>query len=156
MASHESALGSATVGDIRIDSAWARASVMADRPAAAYLTVTNLGEDADRLVAVESAIAGKAEFHVTEHKDGVMRMRRVDGLKVPAGTSVALAPGAAHIMLMHLDHMLMEGETIPLTVQFENAGEATLSVPVKKGGMHHGEMKREEDMKHEKKMKHGY
>lgn len=154
-ARHEMAPGSAMVGELMIESAWARASNIENRPSAAYLTVTNKGKKADRIVAVESVAAGKAVIHEIGHKDGVMRMRPVDGVDVPPGTSVTLAPGGTHIMLMKLDHMLMEGETIPVTVRFEHAGSATVAVPVKKGGMGHGKMKHGGEMKHEGEMKHG-
>ena len=145
---HDMAPGNAMVGAMVIDSAWARASIVENRPSAAYLTVTNRGKKTDRIVAVESSAAGKAEIHETrQNQSGVMRMRPLDVVEVRPGASVIFAPGGLHIMLMKLDHMLKEGESIPMTVHFEHAGSAMVMVPVKKGSMHRG-MTNQGDMKH--------
>lgn len=140
-AKHDMAPGNGMVGPMVIDSAWARASIVENRPSAAYLTVTNRGKKTDRIVAVESTAAGKAEIHETQHRGGVMRMRPVETVEIRPGTSVVLAPGGLHIMLMKLDHMLKEGETIPMTVHFEHAGSAKVMVPIKKGAAHRGAAK---------------
>ena len=147
MAKHDMPPGKGMAGDLVIESAWARASIVENRPSAAYFMVTNRGKKTDRIVAVESAVAGKAEIHETQHRGGVMRMRPKDSVEVRPGASVMLAPGGLHVMLMKLDHMLKEGETIHMTVHFERAGSAMVMVPVKKGVINRGS-KGHGDMKH--------
>jgi copper(I)-binding protein len=41
-----------------------------------------------------------------------------------------MEPGDMHIMLMKLTKKLVEGESFPLTLTFENTGEMTIDVPI--------------------------
>ncbi|GAB4574095.1 MAG: hypothetical protein Kow0077_18920 [Anaerolineae bacterium] len=102
---------------------------MAGSPAvsAAYLTLTNSGGAADRLVGAETDAATVVEIHTVEMDNGVMRMRPVaDGIEVPAGGSISLEPGGYHLMLIDLTRDLVAGETIALTLHF--ASGKTLQV----------------------------
>jgi len=63
--------------------------------------------------------------------DGVMQMRQVEeGLPIPAGGSLALAPGGAHLMLIGLDEPIHEGDQVTLTLEFANAAPIEVAVPV--------------------------
>ncbi|HEX7127312.1 MAG TPA: copper chaperone PCu(A)C [Thermodesulfobacteriota bacterium] len=93
---------------------------------AAYLTLENRGDRADRLVSVASPVAGRAELHESRVENGIMRMRPVEGIAVPAGGSVRLEPGGLHVMLMGLHEPIAEGRRVPLTLTFESG--ATLAV----------------------------
>jgi len=100
---------------------------------AAYLKITNNGDQPDRLIAAESAIAKKVEIHTMEMDEGVMRMRPVDGgLIIGAGESVVLAPGGLHIMLMGLTTELVAGSHYDVTLIFEKAGAITLKATAKR------------------------
>jgi copper(I)-binding protein len=57
-------------------------------------------------------------------------MRRADGIAIPAGGRVELAPQAVHLMLLGLESPLRAGETLPLTLRFERGGEAAIEVEV--------------------------
>jgi hypothetical protein len=114
-------MASFTVGDLVIESPWARESVT--RTGAAYLTVRNGGDAADRLVGVVSEVADRAELHSSVVQDGVMRMRPVDAVEVPAGGEAVLEPGGLHVMLIGLKAPLEEGDSFALTLVFEDAGE---------------------------------
>jgi copper(I)-binding protein len=109
------------VGDLVVESPWARESVT--RTGAAYLTVRNGGDADDRLIGVSSEVADRAELHASDMQDGVMRMRPVEAVEVPAGGEAALEPGGVHIMLVGLKAPLDEGGSFALTLVFENAGE---------------------------------
>jgi len=90
---------------------------------AGYFSVTNTGSQDDRLIGV-TADFPRVTLHGTEDDNGVMRMFDVDAIDIPAGETVALEPGALHIMFMGLDGDPFEvGEEIPATLIFENAGE---------------------------------
>jgi copper(I)-binding protein len=66
-----------------------------------------------------------------EMKDGVMIMRPVEGgLEIPAGETVELKPGGLHIMFMAVSEPFNEGETVPVTLEFEKAGSVELNLPV--------------------------
>lgn len=118
-----------TLADIAVSDPWARATVLASRPAAAYLTVESSTDD--RLIDFNSPAASKVMIHaVKTGSDGVGRMNHLEGLDLPAGRAVTLEPGKMHLMLMELDDKLEEGTRFPLTLVFEKAGEVTIEVPV--------------------------
>lgn len=130
----------AVVGTLSVTDAWIRAS--AGGNGAAYATITNSGGEADRLVAVKGDLADAIEIHEVAMADGVMQMRAVDGLDVPAGGSAELKPGGYHIMMIGLKGPLKDGTVAKLTLAFAKAGELALDMPVrtgpaKAGGDHH-------------------
>lgn len=112
---------------------WARAS-LAGRNSAAYMTIVNHGAAQDRLVAAASPIARVVELHTHRMDNGVMRMRPVEGIEVNVGEPAVLRPGGLHVMLIGLTRDLKAGETVPLTLRFETAGERTVEVPVLAAG----------------------
>ena len=58
-----------------------------------------------------------------EMTDGIMKMRPVpEGVEIPAGETVNLAPGGYHLMLLELKKPITEGEMVPVTLEFEQAG----------------------------------
>ena len=61
---------------------------------------------------------------------GAMTMQPIESLELPAGETMVLEPGGYHIMLIELVAPLESGETIEVTLTFENAGERTITVPV--------------------------
>ena len=117
-------------GSLEIDTPWARASVGTARPSAAYVTIRNTGDRAERLTEVTTPVAGHAEIHAMVHEDGVMKMRPTGPLEIAPGGELRLAPGGLHIMLMQLNAPLEEGGTLPLTLVFETAGEVTVEAPI--------------------------
>ncbi|WP_127524496.1 copper chaperone PCu(A)C [Mesorhizobium sp. Z1-4] len=113
---------------VRIFDAWARASVLASRPGAAYVTVESATED--QLLGVATPVAGQVMIHAVEKDGDISRMKHIETLELPAGERITLAPGGMHLMLMGLQDKLSEGTTFPMTLSFENAGEITVEVSV--------------------------
>ncbi len=113
---------------VRADAAWARATAPGQAVGAAYATLTSPAPD--RLVGVQTPITPRAELHTMTMDGSVMRMRPVNGVALPAGQPVALAPGGTHIMLMDLKAPLKPGEHFPLTLRFAHAAPVTVDVPV--------------------------
>lgn len=89
---------------------------------AAYLIIQNSGGAPDRLVRAYSDAAQSTELHLSEVKGGVMSMRPVEGVEVPARGKAELKPGSYHIMLVGLTKDLSPGDVLKLTLEFENAG----------------------------------
>jgi copper(I)-binding protein len=114
---------------LTVEGAWAR-SPMED-VGAAYFTVTNDGSDAERLVAAAAEIADRVEIHETVMEDGQAEMRQVDGVVIPAGETMAFEPGGYHIMLLDLREPLVPGDTIRLSLTFEEAGEIEVDAEVR-------------------------
>ena len=117
-------------GDLEVDAAWARASIGTSRPGAAYFTVRNLGDEADRLTGLSSPVSAMPMLHETTLSEGVSRMAHVEAAEIPAGGELTLESGGMHVMLMELTTPLKEGATFPLTLTFEAGGEITVEVPV--------------------------
>lgn len=116
-------------GEVTINNPWARASVIANRPGAAYLTIES--DTGDRLVGVATPVAKTAMIHEVETDgQGVSRMIHLDALDIPADAPVNFAPSKMHLMLMGLAERLKQGSSFPLTLTFETAGEVTVEVPV--------------------------
>jgi copper(I)-binding protein len=120
----------ATAGALTIGHPWARATAANAKVGALYLTVTNTGTEADRLLAIATDVAAQCEIHESEASGEVMIMRKVDGVAIPPGGSVSLAPKGTHVMLMGLKAPLKEGTTFPATLRFEKAGEVAVEVTV--------------------------
>jgi periplasmic copper chaperone A len=118
-------------GDLQIDHPWARATAPQQQNGAAYLTIIHHGSTADRVVGVQSPVAERVELHTHDvDSAGVMRMREVEAVDVPAGETTALRPGHLHVMLIGLEQRLVEGERFPLTLVFEQVGTVEVEVLV--------------------------
>lgn len=122
------------VGDLAISSAWSRASTGIKRPSAVYLSISNASSEHDRLTAVHTPTAKRAELHRHFMVNGVMRMRQVDAMEVPAASMTMLKPGDFHIMLFDMKSLLKEGDMFPISLTFEKAGKSTIMVQVAKVG----------------------
>jgi copper(I)-binding protein len=122
-------------GDLVIDHAWTRATPGGADVGIGYLTIENKGAVPDRLTGASTPAAAKAELHEMSMDNGVMKMRPVkDGLPIPPGQSVTLAPGGLHLMLMGLKIPFKEGGKVPLTLQFEKAGKVEVTLDVQSVG----------------------
>jgi copper(I)-binding protein len=86
-------------GREQVVDAWIRETPPGRTVSAGYLTLDNAGAEPLMLVEASSDQAGRIEFHTHSHVDGMMRMRRVTEVEVPAGGSVTFAPGGLHLML---------------------------------------------------------
>ena len=148
-ACNTSSSGSTAGVAIEISDAWARSakSMMAhgnqsgdmknsEKPmmganGAAYMIIKNTGDMADKLLRAESQVSEVVELHISEMNDGVMKMRQVEYIEAPAGGQAELKPGGLHIMLIGLKQDLVEGESIDITLYFEEAGKVRVSAEVR-------------------------
>jgi len=127
-----------------VERVWARASTGAT--GAVYLSISNHGTAPDRLLAVRTPMAEKAELHESKMENGVMKMRPLGPITIGPSQSAVLKPGADHVMLMGLKQPLKQGETFPLTLTFEKAGDIQVNVKIEGAGamgadaMDHGPM----------------
>lgn len=113
---------------LTISEAWARPADMGGT-SAVYLNLTNHGRVSAELVGI-SASNGMAALHETTLEGDTMRMRPLDKVIIPAGDTVAFAPGGKHIMLMGLSDALMAGETLSLTLQFASGQTVAVTAEV--------------------------
>ena len=98
---------------------------------AVYVTLTNSGAQADSLVAAASEAAQSVELHEVKNDSGVMKMRPVQAIPVPAKGKTELKPGGYHLMLVGLKHDLKPGEKVAVTLKFQRGDEVKIEAPVK-------------------------
>jgi periplasmic copper chaperone A len=121
------------LGAIAIGHPYARATVPGQPAGGGFLKLENKG-DADRLLSASAGVSGSVELHSMSMEGDVMRMRQVDAIELPAGKTVELKPGGFHIMFMGLKAPLKAGDSFPLKLKFEKAGEVTVDVKVEGAG----------------------
>ncbi|MEC7761703.1 MAG: copper chaperone PCu(A)C [Pseudomonadota bacterium] len=120
-----------TFGDLTLEGAFSRATLPIAPVAGGFMTITNTGDTDDRLIGAASEVADRMEIHEMAMDGDVMRMRELaDGLAIPAGETVELKPGGYHLMFMDLSEPLVEGETVEVTLTFENAGEVVFPLSI--------------------------
>ncbi len=124
------ALSSAPVlAQVAVVDPWVRATVPQQQASGAFMKLT--AERGARLVEARSPVAGVVEIHEMAMEGNVMRMRAVPGIDLPAGRAVELRPGGYHVMLMSLKQTLNAGDTVPITLVFEDADRQRRTVEVK-------------------------
>ena len=121
----------AAANGIEITDAYARSAGAMARAGAAFMAVTNTTDSDDRMIDALSDISARVELHTHIVTDGVARMTRLeDGIPIPAGETVNLERGGLHVMFMGLNGGMEEGETVDVTLVFQNAGEIPVAIPV--------------------------
>lgn len=93
----------------------------------AFMDLVNYGDE-DRLISISSSVSDRIELHTHLNEDGVMKMRRVEGIDLPHDEPVSLKPGSYHVMMFEAD--LAVGDEVVLTLDFENADDLTVVAPV--------------------------
>ena len=114
-----SMLALAQTAAVKVDGAWARATVQGQKGTGAFMSLT--ARDGAQLIGVSSPVAGVAEVHEMKMEGDVMKMRAVPSLDLPAGKKVELKPGGYHVMLMDLKAPLAKDSTVPVTLLFKDA-----------------------------------
>jgi len=112
-----------------VKDAWVRGTVAQQSATGMFAQITST--QGGKLVSVSSPVAGVVEIHEMSMDGNVMRMRAVSGIDLPAGRSVDLKPGGFHVMLMDLKQVLKAGETVPLTLVIEGAGQTRETLQVR-------------------------
>lgn len=109
---------------VAIVEAWTKPARAGQPVSAAYVTICNGGDAADALIGVSSVgapVAASIETHLSAMTAGVMSMKPVERVELPAGARTTLAPGGAHIMLIGVEHDIAAGAEPTFKLEFENA-----------------------------------
>jgi copper(I)-binding protein len=126
-----SACGSAT--GITIKDTWARPAAQGGN-GAVYFLLQNHSAGSDELIGVSSDVAEAVEMHETTMEGDVMQMQQVLSIPVKGKESIEFAPGGLHVMLIGLKQDLKVGDHFQITLQFAEAKDITLNVPVQETG----------------------
>ena len=109
---------------LKFDNAWVRAPVAGRTMTAAYCDVTNPGDRPVDIIGFDSDRPGlRVEIHETTEHDGMMQMRRLARVTIPAKATVSFAPGGKHLMLFGFD-----GSAAEVTLAATLDGGGTLPV----------------------------
>ena len=119
-------------GDLTISKIWAQLSPGQPNSAAVFMVIDNKGKQWDRLVAASSPAAETTVLHKSSIMSGLVKMFLTKGIVIDPGKSLTMMPDEFHIMLVTLAKNLEVGETFPLTLTFEKAGDVLVQAPVKK------------------------
>ena len=123
-------------GDVRILDAWCPPTPPGAPTAAGYLTISNQGHAADRLLGGSSAVAAQVQLHSMTTQGQVMRMRPLtEGLAVAPGATTRIQPGGGlHLMLIGLKRPLRSGDHAAITLDFAKAGPLRVDFIVRPQG----------------------
>ena len=121
-----------TVGELVISDVWARATPPNVKTGAVYITITNHGNSMEMIKSISTEIAGKAMVHQSIEVDGIMKMEHMMHVMIKPGTTLIMKPGGFHVMLMKLKEPLTDGESFPMTITFDKAGDVNLEIEIKK------------------------
>ncbi len=125
----------AQAAEIAISDPYARAVPPGQPNSAVFLSLTNSSAQNHALVGAESPVAGVTELHTHVNEDGMMRMRRIDRIELPAGETVTLKPGGLHLMLIGLKQSLEPGASVDLTLIYDDGSRMSVQAPVRQIGM---------------------
>jgi copper(I)-binding protein len=123
------ASATAVAADVDVKTPWVRGTVSGQQATGAFMEITSKSGAA--IIGASSPVAGVTEVHEMKMDGGVMKMRAVARLDLPAGKPVKLQPGGYHVMLMDLKQPLKKGDLVPLTLKFEGKDKSVETIEVK-------------------------
>lgn len=141
---------SAMAGDITIIDPYVRAVPPGQEVSAAFLQMENSSAETRFLVNATSPVSRVVELHSHVHENGMMKMRRVEAIEIPANGKTVLKPGGLHLMLIDLHDALRLDQKVAITLEFKDGSSQVIEAPVRKimmKGMMKGGMMKDGMMK---------
>jgi periplasmic copper chaperone A len=123
------AFAQAAAAQVVVTDAWVRGTVAGQTTTGAFMQLKSAADAT--LVGAASPVATIVEVHEMKMDGGMMKMSAVGRLPLPAGKTIDLKPGGYHVMLMGLTAPLRAGDTVPLTLTFEDKAGKKTAVEVK-------------------------
>ena len=117
------------LAEVTVKDSWVRGTTPAQKATGAFMEITS--SEAAALLTASSPVAGVVEIHTMKMEDGVMKMRALSKLDLPAGKAVKLAPGGNHVMLMDLKQQMKKGDVVPITLKIEGADKKVQTLEIK-------------------------
>jgi len=124
-----------SVGPIKVEQPWVRATPGGAKVGGGYMTITNTGTTPDRFLGGTLPQAGRFELHEMKMEGATMRMREVKGgLEIGPGQTVELKPSGYYIMLIDLRAPFKQGDKLKGQLRFEKAGTMDVEFKVESIG----------------------
>jgi copper(I)-binding protein len=128
-------------GALIIEEPYARAVPPGQPNSAVFMRIVNGGDSPRALVGGKSDVADTVELHTHTMDEGMMKMRRIERIEVPAKGTVTLEPGGLHVMLIGLNRDLAPGDGVNLTLDLDDGSRVQVQAPVREvkpmGHQHH-------------------
>jgi periplasmic copper chaperone A len=122
--------GQSPVPGIKIENPYIRVAAQG-MTSAGYFKISNSSDEADTLYAVKADFSMMAQLHESFRKNGMVGMKEIKFVVIPAKSSVTFKPGGYHVMLMKVEYDLKPGMKVHIFLMFRHAGEIEIDVPVK-------------------------
>lgn len=114
--------------NLEVKDAWTRDTIGRTANAAIFMVITS--KRSDRLIGASTPIAQKTDLMTIAGGNGAMEMKYLKGINIPANEPVSLNSSGLHVWLADLKQPLRAGQTFPLFLKFDKAGERRVSVSV--------------------------
>lgn len=125
-------ISSAMAGDVTIIDPYVRAVPPGQTVSAAFLQLENKSGVSRAIINATSPVSKVVELHAHTHENGMMQMRRVEAIEIPANGKTVLEPGGLHIMLIGLHDPLMIDQKVAITLEFKDGSSQVIEAPVRK------------------------
>jgi hypothetical protein len=119
----------AAQAQVTVKDAWVRATVPQQKATGAFMQLQSVQDV--KVISAQSPVAGVVEVHEMSMDGGVMKMRAIPSLALPAGKAVELKPGGYHVMLMDLKGQVKDGDTVPVTLVVEGKDGKRQNIEIK-------------------------
>lgn len=119
------------VSFVAIEQGYIRETIPGTTISSAYMTIRNDSHENIVLIGVSSKVSERIELHTHQISNGMMRMRKLDRIIIPANEQVVLQPSGLHIMIFDLDKRLQAESEIQLSLQFSNSISQNVTLPVR-------------------------
>ena len=116
---------------IHVQNPWIREVPPVSKMSALFMKIVNKGDTEDVLLSVKTDASKFAEIHMMAMEGQMMKMRKLDFLKLPPKAIVELRPGGIHIMLIELTKPLKEGQKVKVELYFKRSGKIVIQAPVR-------------------------
>lgn len=122
--------------DVTVVDPYVRAVPPGQPNSASFMKLQNTSTTKHAIVKAESPVSKVVELHTHIMEGGLMKMRQVKQIDVPAQGQTRLKPGGLHVMFIGLKSELKPGQIVPVTLIFEDGSKTTIQARVRKMQMH--------------------
>jgi periplasmic copper chaperone A len=124
-------------GKVVVNNATFRAPIPGMDNSVGHASITNNGSKDIVLVAAQSKVAGKVEFHDHKMVNGMMKMFQVEKVEIPAGETITFTTGGLHLMFFDVELLSNDAKLIEVTFSTQSGHSFSLPFEVKSIKMKH-------------------
>ena len=117
--------------NIIVRQVWVRAMPPSQKTTAAYMTIENHSDKELILESASTDVAAATEIHQMSHAGGMMRMKMLKNLKIPANGQVVFESEGVHLMLINLKKNINKGDIIAIVLNFSDGSRLTVDADVR-------------------------